>query len=90
MVRAVWKGPFFDINLITNFYIKVIKTCARYSVILPQFLRKCFFVYNGKKFIKVFIKEEMIGYKFGEFAWTKKTCIFKSKKVGKILKIKKS
>jgi small subunit ribosomal protein S19 len=78
MTRSVWKGPFVDGYLLTK--VKnlrasgrqdPIKTWSRRSVILPQFVGVTFHVYNGKKFIPVFVTEDMINHKLGEFSPTR-------------------
>jgi small subunit ribosomal protein S19 len=50
---------------------KVIKTWSRRSTVLPDFIGLTFAVHNGKKFIPVFVSEEMVGHKLGEFAPTR-------------------
>ncbi len=78
MPRSVWKGPFVDGYLLTKAE-KVrlsgrkdpIKTWSRRSTVLPQFVGLNFAVHNGRKFIPVFVTEDMIGHKFGEFAPTR-------------------
>jgi small subunit ribosomal protein S19 len=78
MARSVWKGPFVDLYLLkkaetaqeTNSK-QPIKTWSRRSTILPQFIGQTFNVYNGKKFIPVYVTEEMVGHKLGEFAPTR-------------------
>jgi small subunit ribosomal protein S19 len=50
---------------------QVIKTWSRRSTILPEFIGRTFAVHNGKKFIPVFITEDMVGHKFGEFSPTR-------------------
>ena len=78
MARSVWKGPYFDITL----YKKVkkskeenskspIKTWARRSTIIPDFVGVTLSVYNGKSFIPVFVTEDMVGHKLGEFSPTR-------------------
>ena len=78
MARSVWKGPYFDITL----YKKVkkskeenskspIKTWSRRSTIIPDFVGVTLSVYNGKSFIPVFVTEDMVGHKLGEFAITR-------------------
>lgn len=76
--RSVWKGPFVDGYLIKKAMdaLKsgkhtVIKTWSRRSVIIPQFVGLTFGVYNGKTFIPVLVKEEMVGHKFGELSPTR-------------------
>jgi small subunit ribosomal protein S19 len=78
MTRSVWKGPYFDITL----YKKIkkaketdsksqIKTWSRRSTIIPDFVGVTLAVYNGKTFIPVYISEDMVGHKLGEFSPTR-------------------
>jgi len=76
--RSVWKGPFFDRYLLKKAEVAhgsgrkdVIKTWSRRSTVLPQFVGLTFGVHNGKKFIPVYVTENMVGHKFGEFAPTR-------------------
>jgi small subunit ribosomal protein S19 len=76
--RSVWKGPFFDGYLLKKAEAvqnsgrkDVIKTWSRRSTILPQFVGLTFGVHNGKKFVPVFVTENMVGHKFGEFSPTR-------------------
>lgn len=78
MPRSVWKGPFFDGYLLKKVEAvkasgrkDVIKTWARRSTIIPQFVGITFGVYNGQKFIPVLVSENMVGHKLGEFAPTR-------------------
>lgn len=78
MARSVWKGPFVDAYLLKKAAAvresgrnDVIKTWSRRSTILPQFVGLTFGVHNGRKFVPVFVTENMIGHKFGEFAVTR-------------------
>ncbi len=78
MARSVWKGPFVDGFLLKKAEVaqesarkEVIKTWSRRSTIMPQFVGLTFAVHNGHKFIPVFVTEEMIGHRFGEFALTR-------------------
>lgn len=78
MTRSVWKGPFVDLHLIKKVeQVKAsgkntpIKTWSRRSTILPQMIGCTLAVYNGKKFIPVFVTEEMINHKLGEFSPTR-------------------
>jgi len=78
MARSVWKGPFVDGFLLKKAETtrasgrnEVIRTWSRRSTILPQFVGLTFGVYNGKKFLPVFVTENMIGHKFGEFSPTR-------------------
>jgi small subunit ribosomal protein S19 len=78
MSRSVWKGPFVDMHLLkkstaaaeTN-RSEPIKTWSRRSTILPQFVGQTFNVHNGHKFIPVYVTDEMVGHKLGEFAPTR-------------------
>ena len=78
MARSVKKGPFVDECLSRKLgdssvdqSKKVIKTWSRRSTILPEFVGITFAVHNGKKFIPVFVTENMVGHKLGEFAPTR-------------------
>ncbi|MDR1597880.1 MAG: 30S ribosomal protein S19 [Holosporales bacterium] len=78
MARSVWKGPFFDGYLLKKVEAvqasgrkDVIKTWSRRSTIIPQFVGVTFGVHNGHKFIPVFVTENMVGCKLGEFAPTR-------------------
>lgn len=78
MTRSVWKGPFFDESVVKKVEHakkinsqKPIRIWSRRSTILPEFIGFVFEVYNGKKFIPVVVREEMIGHKFGEFSPTR-------------------
>jgi len=78
MARSVKKGPFVDGHLqkkideaTTSGSKKVIKTWSRRSTIVPEAVGLTFAVHNGKKFIAVFVTENMVGHKFGEFAPTR-------------------
>lgn len=78
MSRSVWKGPFVDGYLLKKAETvresgrnDIIKTWSRRSTILPQFVGLTFGVHNGHKFIPVYVTEEMIGQKLGEFAPTR-------------------
>lgn len=78
MARSLKKGPFIDghlLNKIDNSIKsgdkKVIRTWSRRSTIIPEAVGLTFAVHNGKKFIAVFVTENMVGHKFGEFAPTR-------------------
>jgi small subunit ribosomal protein S19 len=75
MTRSIWKGPFID-----NSVKKEKKLWSRRSTILPFMVGLKLEIHNGKKFIPVFIKKEMIGHKLGEFSSTKKSAIYKKNK----------
>lgn len=75
MARSIKKGPFIDHHLenkilkaIDGGDKKVIKTWSRRSTVTPDAVGLTFAVHNGKKFVPVFVSENMIGHKFGEFA----------------------
>jgi small subunit ribosomal protein S19 len=80
MPRSIWKGPFIDSSVLKKSKSKHIKIWSRRSVILPQFEGLTFNVHNGKDFVPVLVKEEMIGHKFGEFAQTRKIFTYKKTK----------
>ncbi|MFN3534666.1 MAG: 30S ribosomal protein S19 [Desulfatiglandales bacterium] len=78
MPRSLKKGPFVDDHLIEKVKElnesgtkKIIKTWSRRSTIIPEFVGHTFAVHNGKKFIPVFVTEEMVGHKLGEFSPTR-------------------
>ncbi|RMF74802.1 MAG: 30S ribosomal protein S19 [Alphaproteobacteria bacterium] len=78
MARSVWKGPFVELSLLKKAEAmqesgkkQVIKTWSRRSTIMPQFVGLTFNVYNGRKFVPVYVTEEMVGHKLGEFAPTR-------------------
>lgn len=78
MSRSLKKGPFVDDHLMEKVeklnesgQKKMIKTWSRRSTILPDFIGHTFGVYNGKKHIPVFVSEDMIGHKLGEFVYTR-------------------
>ncbi|MEE2876161.1 MAG: 30S ribosomal protein S19 [Candidatus Neomarinimicrobiota bacterium] len=78
MARSVKKGPFIDGKLLKKISTmekgkkkKVIKTWSRRSVIAPEFVGHTLAIHNGKQFIPVFISENMVGHKLGEFAPTR-------------------
>ncbi len=78
MPRSVKKGPFVDDHLMKKVdemtragERRVIKTWSRRSVILPEFVGHTFAVHNGRKFIPVFVTENMVGHKLGEFSPTR-------------------
>ncbi len=80
--RSIHKGPFVDEHLMKKVREmedrrerKVIKTWSRRSTVIPDFIGYTFAVHNGKKFIPVYVTENMVGHKLGEFAPSR---IFKS------------
>lgn len=78
MARSIKKGPFVDDHLLTKVQKlnetrqrQVIKTYSRRSTIVPEMVGHTIAVHNGQKFIPVFITENMVGHKLGEFALTR-------------------
>ncbi|MBL8214061.1 MAG: 30S ribosomal protein S19 [Bryobacterales bacterium] len=78
MGRSLAKGPFTDLHLVTKVEAmnaakdrKVIRTWSRRSTILPEFIGHTLAVHNGKKFIPVYVTENMVGHKLGEFSPTR-------------------
>lgn len=78
MARSLKKGPFVDAHLLKKVESaaggtsrKIIKTWSRRSTILPEFVGLTFAVHNGKKFLPVFVTEDMVGHKLGEFSPTR-------------------
>jgi len=76
--RSIKKGPFVDAHLWKKVNTanessnkKLIKTWSRRSMILPEMVGLRFAVHNGRKFIPVFVNENMVGHKLGEFAPTR-------------------
>ena len=79
MPRSLKKGPFVDGHLVAKVEKanetqdrRVIKTWSRRSTILPDMVGLTFAVHNGRKFIPVFVSENMVGHKLGEFSPTRK------------------
>jgi small subunit ribosomal protein S19 len=73
MSRSSWKGPFLDRFLISLFKKKTLpKIWSRRSVISSQMLGKTVLVHNGKEFKRILITREKLGYKYGDFAFTRK------------------
>ena len=88
MTRSLKKGPYIDFRLRKKLDImnesgnkKVIKTWSRRSMISPDFVGHTFAVHNGKKFIPVFITENMVGHKLCEFSPTRNFKSHSSKKI---------
>ena len=79
MARSLKKGPFIDASLMKKVQAnnesgkkEVIKTWSRRSTIYPEFIGHTFAVHNGKEFIPVYVTEDMVGHKLGEFSLTRK------------------
>ncbi|GBE36248.1 30S ribosomal protein S19 [bacterium BMS3Bbin07] len=78
MPRSLKKGPFVDVKLMKKVQVmidtgekRIIKTWSRRSTILPEFVGLTFAVHNGMKFIPVYVSENMVGHKLGEFSRTR-------------------
>ncbi len=78
MARSIRKGPFVQQSLLDKVKAqnekndkRVIKTWSRASTILPEFVGHTFAVHNGNKFVPVYVSENMVGHKLGEFAPTR-------------------
>ena len=84
MSRSKKKGPYFDPKLLAKIEKtggrEPIKTWSRDSTIIPDFVGATFLVHNGKQFTKVFVTEDMVGHKLGEFSPTR---VFKGHSGGK-------
>lgn len=80
--RVKWKGILLNNNILIKAKKrnkKPIKVLSRNSIITPSCLGKTFEIYNGLKFIKVVVSDNMIGHKFGEFSPTRVKAVFKKK-----------
>ena len=78
MARSTKKGPFIDSHLVakiedmnTRNEKKVVRTWSRRSTIIPEMVGHTLAVHNGKKFIPVYVSENMVGHKLGEFSFTR-------------------
>ena len=78
MARSIRKGPFVQQSLLDKVAAqnekndkRVIKTWSRASTILPEFVGHTFAVHNGNKFVPVYVSENMVGHKLGEFSLTR-------------------
>lgn len=78
MPRSLKKGPFVDEHLLKKVQQaqgagsrNIIKTWSRRSTILPEFVGLTFAIHNGKKFLPIFVSEDMVGHKLGEFSPTR-------------------
>ncbi len=79
MARSLKKGPYCEASLMKKVEAlnatnkkEIIKTWSRRSTIFPQFVEHTFAVYNGREHITVYVTEDMVGHKLGEFAPTRK------------------
>lgn len=90
MARSLKKGPFVDHHLLEKVDRQnsaggktPIKTWSRRSMIIPDMVSHTFLVHNGKQFISVFVSEDMVGHRLGEFSPTR---LFKGHKEKKVVK----
>ena len=88
MSRSIKKGPYVDHSLqqkvdkmVSSGKKSVIKTWSRRSTITPEFVGHTFAVHNGNKFIPIYVSENMVGHKLGEFAPTRNFKGHSSKKI---------
>ncbi len=95
MARSLKKGPFIDQKLLAKVEVlnekgkkRVVKTWARRSMIPPEFVGHTLAVHNGRKFLPVFITENMVGHKLGEFSFTRTFRSHGGKKTDRGSKIK--
>lgn len=95
MPRAAWKGPFFKLSLLnqvnalrksSSLEVVSAKTTARSSTILPQMVGVTLEVHNGKNFVPLTVREEMVGKKLGEMVACKKPFTFRQTNAGKKVK----
>jgi small subunit ribosomal protein S19 len=97
MSRSKWKGPYVNDKLLNQSLIEsslrnattVIKTTSRNSEIIHNFVGLTFDVYTGKTFFKLEITKDMVGHKFGEFAFTRTHSPPKKKKIKRKIAFKK-
>ena len=78
MVRSVWKGPFVDMNLLkkaekvsASGKKEVIKTWSRRSMVMPEMVGLTIAIHNGRDHVPIYVSENMVGHKLGEFVLTR-------------------
>jgi small subunit ribosomal protein S19 len=93
MARSLKKGPYVDDHLMKKVEAmnrerdkKVIKTWSRRSTVIPEMVGHTIAVHNGRKFVPVYISENMVGHKLGEFSMTRTFKGHSGKKVEKVVK----
>ena len=82
MSRSKWKGSYVHLEFIKQRNLENPRKAtiiSRSSEIVPAFLGLTFNVYNGKNYVEIIVTDEMIGYKFGEFSYTRSKFAFKKK-----------
>jgi len=80
MSRSKWKGPFLDFKNLKKNNRNNKNLISRNVEITPKFIGMTFKVHNGKDYLEITVTDEMIGHKFGEFAFTRGRFSFKKKK----------
>ena len=87
MSRSIWKGPYVDEKLKKKVEeskkTRAIYTSSRATTIVHSFLDRIFYIYNGKQYFKLYVTKDHLGFKLGEFCYSKKRCVYKNKKKGK-------
>lgn len=87
MGRSAWKGPFFQLSLLNAIRADTlrqgIRTHARSNTIIPAFVGARLLVHNGKEYIPLTVREEMVGRKIGEFVETRKPFTYRATNAGK-------
>jgi small subunit ribosomal protein S19 len=95
MARSIKKGPFIEASLMKKIETaiktndkKVIKTWSRRSTVVPEFVGLTIGVHNGRKFLPIYISENMVGHKLGEFATTRTFVAHSGDKKTKVEEVK--
>lgn len=87
MGRSLWKGPFFQLSLLNAIRADAsrqgVKTHARSSTIIPSFVGAHLLVHNGRDYIPMTVREEMVGHKIGDFVATQKPFSYRATNAGK-------
>jgi small subunit ribosomal protein S19 len=92
MSRSLYKGIYLSNHILSLFKtgklesVREITTRDRSVTIIPQFIGKKIFIYNGKDYHSISVSPEMVGHKFGEFVGTRKRAVYKKKSVKKKVK----
>lgn len=79
MSRVQWKGPYVDAEVFKRRKDSNAFISSRSSEIVPAFIGLTFKIYNGKNYVELTVTDEMVGYKFGEFSFTRSKFMFKKK-----------
>lgn len=87
MVRSIWKGPFVEkktlevLNKLKK--TRSIYTMDRKSNIVSSFIDRTFYIHNGHRYYRLQVNKEHLGFKLGNFSFTKKRCVYRNKKKSK-------